>query len=60
MVVKCTKCDLYFTYTEEYTKCPFCTTVYAKVEEKPVEEKPKDKKVTIKTRKDSKDSFKMW
>lgn len=65
MVVKCTKCDLYFTHTAEDTKCPFCKTEYVKVEEKPVEEviveeKTKEKKVTAKTRKDPKESFKIW
>jgi len=62
MVVKCTKCDLYFTHTAEDTKCPFCKTEYVKVEEKNVEEKPRDnnKKITAKNRKDPKESFKMW
>jgi len=56
-VVKCSKCNLFFSPTEKDTKCPFCKTEHdGKVvalkegeprpesgrEEKPVEEKPKD------------------
>ena len=27
-VVKCKKCDAYFGYTKESSKCPFCHTEY--------------------------------
>lgn len=49
-VVKCknSQCKLFFRYTEKDTKCPFCKTEYLKVEEK-----PKEKKLTVKTQKDS-------
>lgn len=51
-VVKCNKCRLYFGHTEKETKCPFCKTEYGEVEEK-----PKEKKLVVKTQKDS---FKIW
>lgn len=51
-VVKCKKCNLYFGHSEKNTECPFCKTEYAEVEEK-----PKEKKWTAKTRKGS---FKIW
>ena len=53
-VVKCDneRCRLYFGYSEKKTKCPFCHTPY-----NIVEEKPKEKKVTAKT---PKESFNVW
>lgn len=55
-VVRCGKCDKYFVHTKENPKCPFCHTDYDKVEEKP-KEKTKEKKVVVKSQKDS---FKIW
>ncbi|OHB08871.1 MAG: hypothetical protein A3I19_01035 [Candidatus Zambryskibacteria bacterium RIFCSPLOWO2_02_FULL_38_13] len=65
-VVKCKndKCGQHFMHTEKNTKCPFCHTEYGEAEEKPTveeksvnEEKPKARKVAVKTQKDS---FKIW
>lgn len=61
-VVKCSKCDLYFTMTEIDKNCPFCHAEYGQVEANIYNnevEKPeiKEKKVITKNRKDS---FKVW
>lgn len=56
MVVKCHKCDKYFNHTEQDTKCPFCHTEYSQDEEK-TKKKPKERKVVVKTQKES---FKIW
>ena len=57
-VVKCSnsQCAQHFMYTQEDTKCPFCHTEYGKVEER-IEERPKERKLTVKTQKES---FKIW
>ncbi len=57
-VVKCDseQCGLHFGYSEENTKCPFCHTPYKAVEEKTAV-KPKERKVPVKT---EKESFKIW
>lgn len=55
-VVKCNKCEKYFGHTEKDTKCPFCHSEYVIVEEKSGE-KPKAKKLIMKTQKES---FKIW
>ncbi len=58
MVVKCKKCDQYFTLTEQDTKCRFCKTEYVEVEEKPkVAETPIETKEAKKARKEP---FKIW
>lgn len=44
-------------HTKEDTKCPFCNTEYIEVVEKKPEEKPKERKVTVKNQKES---FKIW
>ena len=57
-VVKCDneRCGLYFGYSEKKTKCPFCYTPYNAVEEKTAE-KPKEKRIPVKSRKET---FKIW
>ena len=62
MVVKCKKCGLYFTSTEQDTKCRFCKTESVEiVENLPAQagdnKEPKKKKETAKARKES---FKIW
>lgn len=52
-VVKCGQCDKYFGHSETNTKCPFCHTEY----EEKIAEKPREKKLTVKTQKES---FKIW
>lgn len=52
-VVKCNKCNSFFGYTKERTKCPFCHTEYREVEEK-------NKTTRVLPVKTVKDSFKMW
>ncbi len=57
MVVKCKKCDQYFTLTEQDTKCRFCKTEYVeKVEivEKENEETKKKNETTKARKKPSK------
>jgi Zn finger protein HypA/HybF involved in hydrogenase expression len=60
-VVKCSKCDLYFTRTEIDKNCPFCHAGYNETEEiidnKIEDTVIKEKKVITKNRKDS---FKVW
>lgn len=58
-VVKCNveQCGKHFMYTKEDTKCPFCLTEYGLAVEKKPEEKPKEKRTTIKL---EKESFKIW
>lgn len=53
-VVRCKneECALHFMLTEKATKCPFCKTEYGEAGEKVVE-----KKLTVKTQKES---FKIW
>jgi len=57
-VVKCNneECGMHYGYSQEQTACPFCNTSY-KVSEEKVAEKPKVKKLVVKT---EKESFKMW
>lgn len=58
-VVKCNneQCGLHFMHTQTDTECPFCHTEYSAVEEKKVEVRPKERKVPVKT---EKESFKIW
>ena len=57
-VVKCRskQCGLFFGYSEVDTTCPFCHTPY-RAEEAKIAEKPKEKKVRVRSQKES---FKMW
>ncbi len=50
MVVKCKKCSLYFTSTEQDTKCRFCKTESVEKVEKENKETKKEKE-TAKSRK---------
>lgn len=58
-VVKCNGCALHFMYTQKAKKCPFCHTPYVGGVAEKVEEKPKEKKVAVKSQ-NQKESFKMW
>ena len=52
-VVKCNKCGQYFMHTEKNIKCPFCHTEYGKTVGEKTKEKPKEKKLVVKTQKNS-------